>query len=70
MAKIDQERAYVKAVQLAPLTESELEILKSLTAVDLLDMGTLSEAVTVKRWCKSESLRLKATQITNALRPD
>lgn len=66
MAKLDEERAYVKAVQLVPLTEEELKTLKSLTAIDLLDMGTLSNAVTVKRWCKSEGLRHLATKMIQA----
>ena len=60
MAKVDEERAYVKALSQAQLTEAECEALKALTAVDLLDMGTLAEAVAVKQWCKSESYRMRA----------
>ena len=60
MAKIDEERAYIKALSQAHLTEDEIKALKKLTAVDLLDMGTLAEAVVVKQWCKSESYRLRA----------
>jgi len=65
MAKVDEERAYVKALSQAQLTEAEIEALKSLKALDLLDMGTLAEAVAVKQWYKSECYRMRAEAASN-----
>jgi len=65
MAKIDKDTAYVKALSHAHLTQDEVEALKELTAVDLLDMGTLAEAVIVKQWCKSEEYRMRAQAATD-----
>jgi len=65
MAKVDEERAYVKALERVPLTEDEVNILKKLTAVDLLDMGTLSEAVIVKSWCRTQEYRIRSQSTTD-----
>ena len=54
------ELSFSKALNQAPLSGKELDKLKELSAVELLDMGTLSEVVAVKQWCQREEFRHRA----------